>query len=178
MTTGFEHTNLHDHVPYHKLTVAQGKAWCFPRQLGGDEIRRRMSSQLAKMYPRHGCGLCSATMLLVAYIKPDGKFRMLVAPFKRIPIDAIANKPTTDCPCQSFLDPETKGPWKNRGTGGHHPMCQFERGSSEVFARTFQALNGGVDFEDSGKVRRAGQAVVAKARPDLMIKIQSEVRGR
>lgn len=178
MATGFETTNLHDHVPYHKLTVAQGKAWCFPRHLGGDEIRRKMADQLAKMYPRHGCGLCSATMALVAYIMPDGRFRMLVAPFKRIPIDAIANKPQSDCPCQNFLDPESGGPWKKNGRGGHHPMCQFERGSSEVFAKTYQALHGGVDFTDGGKVLRAGKRVVSKARPDLMLKIQQQVRGR
>ncbi len=171
--TGFEHTNLHDLVPYHKMTVAQGKAWCF-----SDGIRRRMASQLAKLYPKGGCGLCSAEMKLVAYVAPGGTFRMLVAPFKRIAIWQIANKPLdSECPCAQFFDPEVKGPWVARDSGRHHPMCQFQRGSQQVFDTVAQAKgNVSVVLDSKGVARRQGKQL--RVRPDFMLQVQKAVLAK
>lgn len=174
MSSAFQTTNLHDHVPYHKLTEAQGHAWCF-----SPDVRRQMAARLARMYPQNGCGVCSAHMNLVAYVSARGELRMLVAPFKRIPIHAIANKPKApECPCARFFDPEVGGEWKQRGTTAHHPMCQFQRGSQEVFERVAAAKgNVGVQIDGRGVARRQGGAVV-RVRPDLMLKIQREVLSR
>lgn len=178
MSHSHQHTNLHDHVPYHKLTEAQGRAWCF---LGarGDQIRRSMASQLAKMYPS-GVGLCSSTMKLVAYIEPSGRFRMLVAPFKTIPISAIANKPRErECPCQQFFDPEIKGPWKDRSNGKHHPFCQYEKDAARVFTEVYKAKHGGVIIDSKGVAHRErGRGPNHTQRPDLMLKVQQEIKGR
>lgn len=181
MSHSHQHTNFHDHTPYHKLTEAQARAWCLPPPFGL-EVRRKMASQLSKMYPA-GCGVCSPTMKLVAYVQPDGNLRLLMAPFKVIPISAIANKPKeTDCPCLQFWDPEVKGPWKNRSEGerqrfgGHHPMCQYQRDADKVFAELYQAKNGGVDLDHKGKAIRTGKK--QRVRPDLMLRVQNQIRGR
>ena len=174
MSHSHQHTNLHDHVPYHKLTEAQGRAWCFQGPVG-ENIRRSMASQLCKMYPA-GVGLCSPTMKLVAYIQPSGAIRMLLAPFKVIPISAISNKPKeTECPCQDFFDPEVRGPWRHRSNGLHHPMCQYEKDAQRVFAEVYKAKNGGVDIEKTGRVRRE-RSKKTRVRPDLMLKVQHEIR--
>jgi hypothetical protein len=184
MTHSHQTTNLHDARVYHKLTVAQGKAWCLPGKLGED-VRRKMAAQLARMYPQNGCGICSAAMSLVAHVTPRGELRLLVAPFRTIPISAIANKPqTTECPCLEFWDPEVKGPWRFRSEeerrrhGGHHPMCQYQRTSSQVFATMFQAMNGGVEIDDKGIARRTrGNTQKTRVRPDLMLQVQRKLTG-
>lgn len=174
MTHSHQHTNMHDHVPYHKLTPAQDRAWCVRGPIG-DNIRRSMASQLSKMYPA-GVGLCSSTMKLVAYIQPSGAFRMLLAPFRVIPISSIANKPKeTECPCQEFHDPEVRGPWRLRSNGRHHPMCQYERDAARVFSEVYRAKNGGVVIDEHGKARRE-RSRKNQVRPDLMLKVQHEVR--
>lgn len=173
MTSGFQTTNLHDAVTYHKLTELQGRAWCF-----SEDVRRKMASQLAKLYPQNGCGVCSAEMKLVAYVMPGGRFRMLVAPFKRIPIYAIANKPReTECPCANFFDPEVKGPWSERGAGKHHPMCQFQRGAQQVFEEVAKAKGTAPVYIDGKGVARREQRG-QRVRPDLMIRVQREVLSR
>lgn len=177
MTHSHQHTNLHDHVPYHKLTEAQGRAWCLPAHVG-DNVRRSMASQLAKMYPTAGCGVCSPTMKLVAYVSPQGALRLLTAPFKVIPISAIANKPSTsDCPCQQFYDPEVRGPFRSRADASsrHHPFCQYEKDASRVFAEVYQAKNGGVVLDDKGRAKRERSR--SRARPDLMHQVQRRVKG-
>lgn len=176
MTHSHQHTNLHDHVPYHKLTEAQGRAWIFPGEVGVN-IRRSMCSQLAKMYPTSGVGVCSPTMKLIAYVQPNGSTRFLTAPFKVIPISAIANKPKeAECPCQDFFDPEVKGPWRQRSSGKHHPFCQYEKDAQRVFTAVYQAKNGGVLIDQEGKARRE-RVKARRTRPDLMLKVQREIKG-
>lgn len=121
-------TNYHDHVPIHRLNTPQTKLWLF----GGD-IRRRLASNLSKRYPS-GVGVCSATLRLIAYVDPKGGFRELLPPHKKYEMYQISNKPlVAECQCASFFDPEVQGPWRDRGTDEHHPICQFERVSGKVF---------------------------------------------
>ncbi len=179
MSHSHQTTNLHDARVYHKLTERQGKAWCLPGPLGED-VRRKMASQLSKMYPQNGCGVCSPTMKLVAYVSPKAELRLLIAPFKVIPISAIANQPAVaDCPCQNFWDPEVRGCWRERGTGKHHPFCQYKATAARVHAELFQAKNGGVVLETGKdgvvKGRRAGTQV--KVRPDLMLLVERKISG-
>lgn len=176
-------TNLHNQEVFHKLTERQERAWLLPGKVG-QGIRRGMASALAKMYPKNGCGICSSKMKLIAYVSPRGELRMLVAPFRVIPIHAIANKPAVrDCPCLEFWDPEIRGPWRARSEGerarygGHHPMCQYKPTAARVFAEVFQAKNGGVVIDTSGKaVRERERARGEAARPDLMLRIEQKVR--
>lgn len=180
MSHSHQTTNLHNSYTYHKLTEKQGKAWCLPEPWGGN-VRRQMASQLAKLYPQNGCGVCSPTMKLVAYVSPRAELRLLVAPFKVIPISQIANKPhIADCPCLQFYDPEMKGPWgvvrsesERRRYGGHHPMCQYQRTSQQVFEALFLAKQGGVRIDEKGVAHREKSRVAV--RPDLMLQVQRKL---
>ena len=181
MTHSHQTTNLHNSYTYHKLTERQGRAWCLPGKLGAD-VRRKMADQLSKMYPQNGCGVCSASMRLVAYVSPRAELRLLVAPFKVIPISAIANKPAVkDCPCLQFFDPAIGGPWgcrsedERRRHGWHHPFCQYKPTAARVFAETFRAKNGGVMIDDKGVAQRAQKQV--RVRPDLMLQIEKKITG-
>lgn len=181
MSHSHQTTNLHDAEVFHKLTVAQGKAWCLPGPLGLN-VRRKMASQLAKMYPQNGCGVCSATMKLVAYVSPRGELRVLLPPFKLIPIHRIANKPAIrDCPCFQFFDPAVGGAWGQRSEGererlgGHHPMCQYKPTAERVFAEMYRAKNGGVLLDGKGVARREKSRT--KVRPDLMLQVERKLTG-
>jgi hypothetical protein len=182
MSHSHQTTNLHNAYVYHKLTEKQGKAWCLPEPFGSN-VRRQMASQLAKMYPTNGCGVCSATMKLVAYVSPRAELRLLTAPFKLIPIALIANKPAPkDCPCFDFIDTEIRGPWRLRPeherqrAGWHHPMCQYQRTGQAVFETLYRAKNGGVRVDDQGVAHRQGSRVAV--RPDLMIQVQRKLLDR
>lgn len=181
MSHSHQTTNLHDLTPYHKLTERQDKAWRLPGK-AGETIRLKMAGQLGKMYPS-GCGVCSATMKLIAYVQEGGKLRLLLAPFKVIPISAIANKPrATECPCFDYYDPEVRGPWKNRPEqqrekhGGHHPMCQYQRDAGRVFSELYKAKNGGLLINEE-KNTAARMHERKRVRPDLMLQVQRQIRG-
>lgn len=185
MAHSHQTTNLHNSYTYHKLTEKQGKAWCLPEPFGGN-VRRQMASMLAKLYPQNGCGVCSPSMKLVAYVSPRGELRLLVAPFRKIPIALIANKPALkDCPCFEFVDTEIKGPWKNRPEaerlkyGGHHPMCQYQRTAGLLFDELFKAKNGGLQFDEKlEKATRGKGRRVVVVRPDLMLQVHKKLQER
>lgn len=186
MSHSHQTTNIHDARVYHKLTERQGKAWCLPAPFG-PEVRRKMASQLAKMYPQNGCGVCSPTMKLVAYVSPRAELRLLTAPFRVIPISAIANKPhIQNCPCLQYWDPEVKGAWGLRSEGermkhgGHHPMCQYKPSAARVHAELFQAKNGGVVLgtnKEGITVARRDRGMRVKVRPDLMLQVEKKIVG-
>lgn len=130
-------TNYHDHVPIHRLNTPQTKLWLF----GGD-IRRRMAANLSKRY-RSGVGVCSATLRLIAYVDPRGGIRDLPPPHKLYKMHETSNQPmVSECQCASFYDPEVKGPWRDRDTSDHHPMCQFDGTSSAVFTHMMNVSPG------------------------------------
>ena len=186
MSHSHQTTNLHNSYTYHKLTEKQDRAWRLPGPLGVD-VRRKMAAQLARMYPQNGCAVCSATMKLIAHVTPRAELRLLTAPFKVIPISAIANKPTVnDCPCLEFWDPEVKGPWRKRSDGersrhgGHHPMCQYKPSAALVHAELFRAKNGGVVLETNkaGIVEaRRDRGRKVRVRPDLMLQVERKIVG-
>ncbi len=186
MSHSHQNTNLHDARVFHKLTERQGKAWCL-REPFGSQVRSKMASQLARMYPQNGCGVCSPTMKLIAHVTPRAELRLLVAPFRVIPISAIANKPAiADCPCLKFWDPEVKGHWGLRSEherlkhGGHHPMCQYKPTAARVHAEMFQAKNGGVLLEKNAEgmtVGRRDRGRQVHVRPDLMLQVEKKITG-
>lgn len=186
MSHSHQTTNIHDARVYHKLTERQGKVWCLLGKIGESQ-RAKFASQLAKMYPQNGCGVCSPTMKLVAYVSPRAELRLLVAPFRVIPISAIANKPTiADCACFQFWDPEVKGAWGLRSEGererlgGHHPMCQYKPTATRVHAELFRAKNGGVLLEtgkDGVVVARRERSRRVDVRPDLMLQVEKKLTG-
>lgn len=166
-------TNYHDHVPVHRLNTPQIKLWLF----GGD-IRRRMASNLSKRYPA-GCGVCSPTLHLIAYVDPRGGIRDLAPPFKTYKMHEIANQPmVTECQCASFFDPEVGGPWRERGTDEHHPLCQFDRTSMPVFKALFDKTPGrtiaGIDKDEKPIfVEHRG---VPSVRPDEALRLRESLK--
>ncbi len=184
MSHSHQTTNLHNSHTYHKLTERQDRAWRLPGKLGED-VRRKMAAQLARMYPQNGCGICSATMKLIGHVTPRAELRLLTAPFKVIHISLIANKPAVnDCPCFRFFDPAVGGNWGLRSEGerhklgGHHPMCQYKPSAERVFAEMYQAKNGGVALEtgkDGIVTARRDKARRVKVRPDLMLQVEKKI---
>lgn len=160
-------TNYHDHVPIHRLNTPQTKLWLF----GGD-IRRRMASNLSKKYPS-GVGVCSATLRLIAYVDPRGGIRELMPPHKLYKMHEVSNQPmVTECQCASFFDPEVGGPWRERDTYEHHPMCQFDRVSAPVYQHMMNASPGRriVGLDDKGNPVFADGGSIHGVRPDEAIR--------
>lgn len=166
-------TNYHDHVPVHRLNTPQIKLWLF----GGD-IRRRMASNLAKRY-KAGCGVCAPTLYLIAYVAPNGSIRELQPPFKKYEMHEIANQPHTsnECQCAEFFDPEVGGPWRERGTDAHHPLCQFDRTSTTVFKKLFDKTPGrvivGVDKDENPIFQKQDAPSV---RPDEALRLRESLK--
>lgn len=147
-------------VPLHILTQEQTKAWfLFPA------ARPMIASHLGKKY-RCGCGVLAFTwtwLYLIAYVSPDGNLRELQRPFRSYSHSHpdITNKaPSPECECQNWIDPEVQGPWRERGTGTHHPMCQFKPTAVRVYGHIIEA-------------RRRGEQV----RPDEMLREEQRAEG-
>lgn len=165
-------TNYHDHVPLHRLNTPQTKLWLF----GGD-IRRRMASNLSKRYTS-GVGVCSATLRLIAYVDPRGGIRDLPPPHKLYQMHEVSNRPmVTECQCAAFFDPEVGGPWRERGTDEHHPMCQFDGTSGKVFNHMMRVSPGrkavGLDREGNPIFESDNRE---KVRPDEALRARIQLR--
>lgn len=165
-------TNFHDHVPIHRLNTPQTLLWLFR----GDP-QRRMASNLAKRYAS-GVGVCSATLRLIAYVAPGGGIRELTPPHKLYEMHQISNKPeVTECQCAAFFDPEVKGPWRERDTSEHHPLCQFDRVAAPVFKHMMQVSPGarvvGLD-KDERPVWENG--ALKSVRPDEALRARVALR--
>lgn len=172
MTTHYT-TNYHDHVPLHRLNTPQTKLWLF----GGD-IRRRMASNLAKRYTS-GVGVCSATLRLIAYVDPRGGIRDLPPPHKLYQMHEVSNRPmVTECQCAAFFDPEVGGPWRDRGTDEHHPMCQFDRTSQKVFSHMMTVSPGrkAVGLDNNGNPIFADHKDQQRVRPDEALRARIQLR--
>lgn len=168
-------TNYHDHVPIHRLNQPQTVLWLF-----GGEVKRRMASNLAKRYPA-GVGIVSATLYLIAYVDPRGGFRDLPPPHKRYVMPEISNRPMVgECQCAGFFDPEVGGPWRERGTDEHHPMCQFDRVAGIVYKQAMQQGEreklAGLDADENPIFKKS--EVTRGLRPDEWMRMRSEARLR
>lgn len=116
-------------APLHKLTQTQTLAW-----ITSTELRRSLASSLVRHY-QGGCGVVSATMRLFAYVAPNGAVQELAPPHRAVERWHIANQPKpVECQCAGFYDPESQGPWRNRGGDDHHPLCQYDPKVTKTFA--------------------------------------------
>ncbi len=141
-------------VPLHLFTRVETALW-----VAGGQTQRALAAKLANQY-RTGVGVLSCTYLLIAYVQPNGLVRLLAPPFQRFEPYQIANKPRTDeCACADFFDPETGGPWRNRGSEDHHPVCMFDRHALRVAV-------------GNNRLHAEG-----KARPDTLDRLREEARG-
>lgn len=148
--------------PLHRLNRPQTKIW-----LISEHARRQIASNLARQY-RGGVGVLSATQLHFAFVDPRGAITELKLPLRRYEMWQIANRPQVlECPCANYFDPEVEGPWRERGSEGHHPLCQFDRTSQSVFSRAAK--------EAHARIARGGPA---QERPDEWIKIREEEQTR
>jgi hypothetical protein len=120
-----------------------------------------------KIY-RGGVGVLSYSQHLFALVDPRGNILPQAPPFRRFEMWQIANQPRPgECPCAEFIDPEVQGPWRDRQTGAHHPLCQFDRTAKRVF----------VDAQKSA-VQRMQQGQSAQARPDEWLRMRKEAASR
>lgn len=149
--------------PLHRLNSPQTLIW-----LISPHVKRQIASNLSKKY-QGGVGVLSATQRLIAKVDPRGNVQELPPPHVRYEMWQIANRPMeTECPCADFFDPEVEGAWRDRGgSGGHHPLCQFDKTSGVVFNRA---------------AREAHQRLVkggpAQERPDEWLRMRDEAQGR
>lgn len=139
-------------MPLHRLNTPQTKLWLF----GGD-IKRRMASNLAKIY-KSGVGVCSATLHLIAHVDGRGNFRDLAPPHRRYEMHDVSNKPhINECQCAQYFDPESQGAWRDRPNKEreHHPYCQFDRTAMRVFTHMLNVTPGreAVAVDGQGRVQ-------------------------
>ena len=157
-----------NHKPIHRMDGTQGKAW-----LMGGELRRVLGSWLLTQYPQ-GCGITEDTYHLVGWCDDRGQVFDLMPPYRTIHYSRIANKPAVQaCPCAEFYDPESNGPWRNRGDAkarDHHPLCQYDQHSTQIWGelqrRGFLPPDGVIATHAERKV----------ARPDEWNNIREEIR--
>lgn len=116
--------------PLHRLNTPQTKVWLISL-----EARRQIANALALKY-RGGVGVLTATQRLFALVDPRGAIQELAPPHRRYEMWQIANRPQApECPCADYIDPEVQGPWRERGSDLHHPLCQFDKTAASVFVR-------------------------------------------
>ncbi len=116
-------------APLHKLTETQTRCWLTSR-----ELQRALADGLAKRY-QQGVGVCTATLRLIAYVAPNGRVQELPPPHRGVQRWELANQPAvSECPCLGFFDPEVQGPWRQRGSEAHHPLCQYDPNVFRTFS--------------------------------------------
>lgn len=144
--------------------------------------RRRFIEFLVRERYRGGFGVCSATLRLIATVDPRGAVRELAPPHRRFEMHEVANAPRPpECPCATFYDPEVGGEFRERDSGGHHPLCQFDKTAKKVFVeaqrRAFDRLDirviDGIGVLPEKEVRKTAQA-----RPDEWQNIRKEYQGK
>lgn len=177
--------------PLHRLNTPKTKLW-----LISEVWRRSMAKTLHKMY-RGGVGVCAATGRLFAYVRPNGDIHELKRPFRKYEMWQMANAPRAiECPCMDFFDPEVQGPYRERGTNDHHPMCQFEETGQAVFKEAqgvaanrmgmvfefgvpmVDAMRENVNSNAAGKGRVKVATLTPQARPDEWENIRKQYKGR
>ena len=155
-------TYLHEGFPLIRMNSAVTRAFFVPA------FRERMVQNWLQKYGRQGVGLCTNTLRLIAYVRPNGTLHELKPPFVRFRMWQMANAPRVfsaeqPCACAGFFDPEVQGPWKERGLHPrhHHPFCQFSPSAESVFMQAAEAA-----FD------RLEQNKAPQARPDEWVRMQ------
>ncbi len=168
--------------PLHRLNTPLTKIWLISKMM-----QRRLATAIVKKRGyTGGVGICAANMDLIALVDPAGRVRELPPPFRRYELWQTANQPAAqiDCPCGDFFDPESGGPWRERGGHDHHPLCQFEMTAGKTFtqAQGRAAERIGIPIEHGvpmmGADVKLRNTVSAQARPDEWQQIRKEYRGR
>lgn len=119
--------------PLHKFNMPAYQAWV----KGGGVAQRAMARALNTLYPGKRVGvICPQPMHLIAVVSPSGRVQTLTRPYRTVQFWQLANAPAVEnCNCQDFTDPENGyKPWRERGSGRHHPLCQYDEASAETFA--------------------------------------------
>lgn len=159
-------------LPLYLLTNKQTKMW-----ITMPGVRRVIASELVRRYPT-GCGVLAWRGLKhIANIDPQGRVHELPPPFRQYQRSQIANKPrAVECACADLEHPEY-GEWRNHpdyAKGIHHPFCEFDPTSPQVYREVFLKRTGGqTDFDpDVGKVR------VIPIRPDEYDRTREKAQGK
>ena len=158
-------------LPLHLLTNRQTKLWV---TLPG--VRRVMAQELLRRYP-NGCHVLAWRGLKhFCNVDPVGRVHELPPPFRQYDRSQIANKPhVPDCACAD-MHHEEYGSWRNHPDfqkGLHHPYCQFDATSEQVYREVFLLKTGGeTHFPSVGKVR------TIPTRPDEVDRARERAQGK
>lgn len=152
-----------------RMNSAVTKAFLIPR------LRAELAKNWLAKHGREGVGLCSNTLYLIAYLRPNGTIHELKPPFKQFEMWQMANAPPVHgegvklCACRNFFDPEVGGQWKDRGLppDHHHPMCQFSRTAVVVFDESYRSAS-----------ERRSRGLSPQSRPDEWFRRQQDAEQR
>lgn len=125
-------------LPVYRLTTTQTKAWRH-----NDDFRGKCAKWLGSKFTR-GVILCRDTMRVIAFVSPAGNVSPAKPPYRRLPIDLIANAPEAEnCQCQAWVHPESEIWAKNAASKDeHHPYCQFHQQSIPNWIRDLGDFHG------------------------------------
>lgn len=151
------------------MNTAVTRAFFIPR------IRQQMLEVWLERYGRQGVGLCTHTLRLIAYIRPDGTLHELKPPFQQFQMWQMANAPKVHstagqtCACANYYDPEVQGPWKERGLppNHHHPFCQFSKTAVAVYQDAWVSA-----------AHRVANKLTPQERPDEWVRRQQMAEGK
>ena len=148
--------------PLIRLDPNQSRLWWLNQ--GGRQLIARVFAR------RYGtCIVLTDDCLAVGKVDARGGIELARAPYHRHQMWEVHNKPVlAECHCADFIDPEIGGPWRNRNSERHHPMCIYDRPAAAVFghfARLNQAPSNVVVEE------------LKRQRPDAWVRARAEMEG-
>lgn len=109
-------------TPVHRLSTPLTRAWAINR-----DARHRLARWLAATYAKTGVAVCTDLLFVVAWVNPLAQIKFATPPFRRVERHQCANNPTwSECACRAWFDPESGGPWGERKTPRHHPLCIYD----------------------------------------------------
>ena len=138
--------------PLHRFNLPAYQAWS-AKGIG----QKAMAKALNRIYGTRTVGVVSPVPLhMIAVVSPTGSVQELRRPYIRVEFWQLANAPNIDaCQCSSFADHENGGrPWRERGAGTHHPLCQYDAASMGTFIDL--ARRGNVATIDPAKMSNGG----------------------
>jgi hypothetical protein len=109
-------------TPIFRLSTALTRAWAL-----NCDARHRLAIWLAYQYKRTGVAVCTDRLFVVASVNPLGQIKFATPPFRKVERHECANNPSwRECECRKWFDAESRGPWGERETPAHHPLCIFD----------------------------------------------------
>lgn len=93
--------------------------------ISGERVRQLEEQAMASL--RQSSTL---TLSVVAWVNPLAQIKFATPRFQKVERHQCGNNPTwSDCECRKWFDPESGGPWGQRETPAHHPLCIFDPGA-------------------------------------------------